>query len=164
VAISLNQWRTLVKATGIEEHLPAMERAFDADFTKEADRYRARDGIAALLKPWFETRTLDEVRKALDAHGVCWGPYQTFTQLLDDDWRVAPTSPVFGDVDHPGIGVLRTPASPMKFPTEPPVPPATAPLLGMHTDEVLADVLELSPKEIGALHDDGVVASAVELG
>ena len=41
VAISLNQWRTLVKATGIEEHLPAMERAFDADFTKEADRYRA---------------------------------------------------------------------------------------------------------------------------
>ena len=163
VAISLNQWRTLVKATGIEEHLPAMERAFDADFTKEADRYRARDGIAALLKPWFEARTLDEVRKALDAHGVCWGPYQTFTQLLDDDWRVAPTSPVFGDVDHPGIGTLRTPASPLKFPTEPPEPPAAAPLLGMHTDEVLADVLELSPAEIGALHDDGVVASAVAL-
>lgn len=160
VAISLNQWRTLVKATGIEEHLPAMERAFDADFTREADRYRARDGIAALLKPWFEARTLDEVRKALDAHGVCWGPYQTFTQLLDDDWRVAPTSSVFGDVDHPGIGTLRTPASPLKFPTEPPIAPAPAPLLGMHTDEVLADVLNLSPAEIGALHDDGVVASA----
>jgi 2-methylfumaryl-CoA isomerase len=94
---------------------------------------------------------------------VCWGPYQTFTQLLDDDWRVAPTSPVFGDVDHPGIGPLRTPASPMKFPTEPPVAPAAAPLLGMHTDEVLADVLALSPEEIGALHDDGVVATAVEL-
>jgi 2-methylfumaryl-CoA isomerase len=163
VAISLNQWRTLVKATGIEEHLPPMERAFNADFTKEADRYRARDGIAALLKPWFENRTLDEVRKALDAHGVCWGPYQTFTQLLDDDWRVAPTSPVFGDVDHPGIGLLRTPASPLKFPTEPPVAPAPAPLLGMHTDEVLAGVLALSPKEIGVLHDDGVVASAVPL-
>ena len=53
VAISLNQWRTLVKATGIEEHLPPMERAFDADFTKEADRYRARDGIAT--EPGFVT-------------------------------------------------------------------------------------------------------------
>ena len=74
VAISLNQWHTLVAATGIEEHLAPMERAFDADFRKEEDRYRARDGIAALLKPWFETRTLDEVRKALDEHGVCWGP------------------------------------------------------------------------------------------
>ena len=158
VAISLNQWRTLVKATGIEEHLPPMERAFDADFTKEADRYRARDGIAALLKPWFETRTLDEVRKALDAHGVCWGPYQTFTQLLDDDWRVSEKNPVFADVDQPGIGSLRTPASPLRFPTDPPVAPLSAPLLGTHTDEVLADVLGMSSAEIGRLHDDGLVA------
>jgi 2-methylfumaryl-CoA isomerase len=161
VAISLNQWRTLVQATGIEEHLPPMERAFDADFRKEEDRYRARDGIAALLKPWFESRTLDEVRKALDEHGVCWGPYQTFTQLLDDDWRVAASSAVFDDVVHPGIGSLRTPASPLRFPDEPPLPPAPAPLLGMHTDDVLDDVLGLSPAEIGVLHDDGVVASAV---
>ena len=116
VAISLNQWQTLVAATGIEEHLPPMERAFGADFRKEEDRYRARDGIAALLKPWFEARTLDEVRKALDEHGVCWGPYQTFTQLLDDDWRVSAKNPVFADVDHPGIGALLTPASPLRFP------------------------------------------------
>jgi 2-methylfumaryl-CoA isomerase len=161
VAISFHQWRTLVAATGIEEHLPPMERAFSADFRKEEDRYRARDGIAALLKPWFEVRTLDEVAKALDEHGVCWGPYQTFTQLLDDDWRVSPSNPVFGDVVHPGIGSLRTPASPLRFPTEPAVPPASAPLLGMQTDEVLDSVLGLSPAEIGTLHDDGVVASDV---
>ena len=151
------------RATGIEEHLPPMERAFDADFRKEEDRYRARDGIAALLKPWFEARTLDEVRKALDEHGVCWGPYQTFTQLLDDDWRASPVNPVFGDVDHPGIGTLLTPASPLRFPTDPPFPPAPAPLLGTHTDEVLDAVLGLSPAEIGRLHDDGVVASEVPL-
>jgi 2-methylfumaryl-CoA isomerase len=163
VAISYHQWRTLVQATGIEEHLPPMERAFDADFRKEEDRYRARDGIAALLKPWFENRTLDEVAKALDEHGVCWGPYQTFTQLIEDDWRVSPENPVFADVEHPGIGVLRTPASPLRFPTEPAVAPASAPLLGMHTDEVLDDVLGLSPAQIGALHDGGVVASAVPL-
>ena len=41
---------------------------------------------------------------------------------------------------------------------------APAPLLGMHTDDVLADVLDLSTTEIAKLHDDGVVASAVELG
>jgi 2-methylfumaryl-CoA isomerase len=71
---------------------------------------------------------------------------------------------VFGDVDHPGIGMLRTPASPLKFPTDPAVAPAPAPLLGMHTDEVLADVLQLSEAEIAALHDDGVVASDVTVG
>ena len=35
---------------------------------------------------------------------------------------------------------------------------ARAPLLGEHTEEVLADVLGLSSREIGRLHDDGVVA------
>ena len=31
---------------------------------------------------------------------------------------------MFGDVDHPGIGALLTPASPLRFPTDPPYPPA----------------------------------------
>jgi 2-methylfumaryl-CoA isomerase len=158
VAISRNQWRSLVEATGIAEFLPTMEKAFDADFRKEADRYRARDAIAALLTPWFEMRPLEEVRRALDEHGVCWGPYQTFTQLFDDDPRVAESSSVFATVDQPGIGPLRTPASPLRFPSNPPVAPAVAPLLGAHTDEILADVLALTSTEIGRLHDDGLVA------
>ena len=156
VAISLNQWQTLVRATGVEEHLPAMERAFDADFTKEDDRYRAATRIAALLTPWFEARTLDEIRKALDAHGVCWGPYQTFTQLLDDDWRAS-------DRRTRCSATSTTPASACcsrrrrRCGSRPSrrSPPAPAPLLGTHTDEVLADVLGLSPAEIGRLHDDG---------
>ena len=133
-------------------------RAFEADFSREEDRYRAREAIAALLMPWFEQRSLGEVRAALDEHGVCWGPYQTFTQLLDEDPRVSEESAVFATVDQPGIGPLLTPASPVRFPKEPPVPPAVAPLLGSHTDEVLADVMGLSAAEIGRLHDDGLVA------
>ena len=160
VAISLNQWHTLVRATGIEEHLPQIERAFQADFRKEEDRYRARDAIAALMKPWFEARTLDDVRKALDEHGVCWGPYQTFTQLLDDDWRASVENPVFGTVDHPGIGPLLTPTSPLRFADVFNEAAGPAPLLGTHTDEVLEEVLGLTPVEVGRLHDDGLVASA----
>lgn len=159
VAISLNQWQTLVRATGIEEHLPQIERAFQADFRREEDRYRARDAIAALMKPWFESRTLDDVRKALDEHGVCWGPYQTFTQLLDDDWRASPDNPVFEEVSHPGIGSLLTPASPLRF-ADVNESPGRAPRLGTHTDEVLLDVLGLSASEIGRLHDAGLVASS----
>jgi 2-methylfumaryl-CoA isomerase len=158
VAISLNQWQALVSATNVAEHLPAIERAFDADLSLEAERYRCRDAIAALLAPWFAARTLEQVRTQLDEHGVCWGPYQTFTQLLEEDWRASAKNPVFGTVDHPGIGEVLTPASPVRLPDTPPVPPASAPLLGAHTDEVLHDVLGLSSAEVGRLHDEGVVA------
>jgi 2-methylfumaryl-CoA isomerase len=164
VAISLNQWQALVDATGVEEHLPAMERAFNADFRQEGERYRCRDAIAALLAPWFAARTLEAVRTELDAHGVCWGPYQTFTQILDDDWRASTKNPVFGVVDHPGIGPLLTPASPVRVPDAPPVPPASAPLLGTHTDAVLAEVLGLGDAEIGRLHDAGIVAGPEPVG
>jgi 2-methylfumaryl-CoA isomerase len=158
VAISLNQWQALVEATNIAEHLPAMQRAFGADFALEGERYRCRDAIAALLAPWFAARSLDAIRAELDEHGVCWGPYQTFTQILDEDWRASTKNPVFGTVNHPGIGELLTPASPIRIPDAPPVPPASAPLLGTHTDEVLEEVLGLSAAEIGRLHDDGLVA------
>jgi 2-methylfumaryl-CoA isomerase len=160
VAISSNQWLTLVQATGIAEHLPQIERAFEADFAKEEDRYRARDAIAALMKPWFETRTLDEVRKSLDDAGVCWGPYQTFTQLLEEDWRASPQNAVFADVEHARIGSLLTPGSPLRFGAELDEAPGPAPVLGAHTDEVLYSVLGLTSSEIARLHDAGLVASA----
>jgi 2-methylfumaryl-CoA isomerase len=39
-----------------------------------------------------------------------------------------------------------------------------APLLGQHTDEILAELLGLSSAEIGQLHDGGIVAGAEESG
>ena len=117
---------------------------------RRATATAAATRIAALLTPWFATARSTRSRKAFDAHGVCWGPYQTFTQLLDDDWRVSEANPVFGDVDQPGIGTLRTPASPLTF-----APPSrrdarAGAAARQHTDEVLADVLGCRPRRSAA--------------
>ena len=103
-------------------------------------------------------RTLAEVAKTFDGFGVCWGPYQTFTQLVEEDWRCSEANPMFKDIDQPGIGTLRTPGTPVAFWASPRQAPRPAPLLGQHTDEILAEELGLSAAEIGALHDAGVVA------
>ena len=50
------------------------------------------------------------------------------------------------------------PASPLDFSAAPRVRVRRAPLLGEHTEEILAEVLGLSGREIGRLHDDGIVA------
>ena len=50
------------------------------------------------------------------------------------------------------------PGSPLAFSNAERLAPTRAPLLGEHTDDVLAGLLGLSDREIGALHERGVVA------
>ena len=158
VAISGKQWRGLVRSTGIERHLPWIEDAFDVDLSQEEGRYTAREALGALLARWFERHTFAEVAEVFDDHGVCWGPYQSFTDLVRDDPRVSVSNPVFADVDHPGIGSVRTPGTPLHFSALDREPPRRAPGLGEDTEAVLAEVLGLGTTEIGDLDQRGVVA------
>ncbi len=158
VALTLQQWKNLVEATGLDDVLAAVETSMDLDLTKEGDRFAAREVLGAILKPWTIARTLDEIREIFDRHRVCWGPYQTFLQLVDQDPRCSTDNPMFTQVEQPGIGTYLMPGSPLEFSTLGRLPARRAPLLGEHTDEVLADVLALSEAEIGRLHDQGVVA------
>jgi 2-methylfumaryl-CoA isomerase len=160
VALTARQWQALRDATGIAEAVEQLEQVVKTDLDTETGRYEARDFLAALLRPWFAERDLSEVRAAFDHTGVSWGPYQTFRQLVEEDPRASTANPMFSMVEHPGIGSYLTPGSPLDFSSVPRVPVAPAPLLGQHTEEVLAGVLGLGAAEIGRLHDAGVVASA----
>jgi 2-methylfumaryl-CoA isomerase len=68
---------------------------------------------------------------------------------------------MFAEVDQPGIGTYLVPRSPLDV-GDLNVPVAPAPLLGQHTEEVLADLLNLSSNEIGQLFDAGLAAPATE--
>ena len=158
VGLTARQWRSLVAAVGIADACVQVEKLLEVDLGKEGDRFAARHVIGALIEPWVNSRTLSEVRKIFDAHEVCWGPYQTFAELVTTDPRCSPSNPMFAAVDQPGIGTYLMPGSPLDFSAADRVRPAAAPVLGQHTDEILAGVLALSASEIGRLHDEGVVA------
>jgi 2-methylfumaryl-CoA isomerase len=158
VALTLQQWRNLVEATELHDAFATVESAMDVDLTKEGDRFVAREVIGALLKPWTIRRTLDEIREAFTRHRVCWGPYQTFLELVDQDPRCSTENPMFDEVEQPGIGTYLMPGSPLEFSALGRLPARRAPILGEHTDEILAEVLALGDAEIGRLHDEGVVA------
>ena len=162
VALTLRQWQGLVAATGLAETFAAIERMLGLDFTREGDRFTAREVLGSVLKPWTISRTLDEIATVFDANGVCWGPYQTFMELVAQDPRCSTANPMFEEVEQPGIGSYLMPGSPLSFGAVQRGPVRRAPTLGEHTDEVLADVLGLSGAEIGRLHDGGVVAGPQE--
>jgi 2-methylfumaryl-CoA isomerase len=158
VALTPHQWRGLVEATGLGAAFELVESTMDLDLDKEGDRFAAREVLGAILKPWTISRTMEEIREIFDRHGVCWGPYQTFLELVDNDPRCSTENPMFDLVEQPGVGTYLMAGSPLRFSEQGRLPARRAPALGEHTDEILAEVLSLSESEIGRLHDAGVVA------
>lgn len=162
VGLTHLQWSTLVKATGIADGVAALAARASLDLADEGNRFRLRDEIAALLTPWFAARTLAEVRSALDASRVTWGPYRTVRQALEEDADLSAANPLLQSLAQPGVGEYLAPVSPLDFSLVARVPVAPAPRLGQHTDEILLGVLGLGEGEVGRLHDDGIVAGPAD--
>ena len=163
VAISPKQWRALCDACEMVDAMADLQAETGLDLTRsEGDRFRGRDRIFEVIETWCAGLTFAEVAEAFDRHGVCWGPYQTFRELVSEDPRCSVANPLFGPVTHPGVGTVLEARSPLRFDGLDLDDPAPAPRLGQHTDEVLADCLGLAATEIGRLHDAGVVAGPEE--
>ncbi len=157
VALTARQWQSLVDATGMQEQFVALENRLRVDLEREGDRFLVRREICALLEPWFARRTLDELRPLFDRHGVLWGPYQTFKQLVADDARASLRNPLFGSIAVPGLGRFLATGSPLVFADADRLPPRGAPTMGQHTVEVLASWLDLTAAQIAGLQAQGAI-------
>jgi 2-methylfumaryl-CoA isomerase len=135
VAITSRQWRQLLEVTGIGAAVSSLEPVLGADFSTEGDRYRHRDILTALLRPWFAARSSDEVAAALGPTHVLWSP---FRRLVDTARELAAdnASTVVSAREEDGLGRMLVTSGPLRLRGEsaPAVP--MAPELGQHTDEV----------------------------
>ena len=158
VGLTGRQWKNLVQVTGIEKEVAALAKRLGRDLNRQGERFEAREEIAALVSPWIAARPLAEVAIAFEISGVCWGPYQSFRELVESDPRCSPENPMMSALDQPGIGTYPAAGTPLGFGAMDRVPARPAPLLGADTDRILGDVLGLSSGEIGRLFDAGIVA------
>ena len=158
IALTPRQWRALGRATGLGDDLAAIGPRLGVDLDTEAGRFDARDAIAAIVGPWCAGKTLAEIEATFTGSGVLWGPFQDFATLVRDDPRCSTANPLYAEIDQPGIGRYLAPGLPLDFSAAPRQPTRPAPLLGEHTDRVLAEVLGLSAAEIGRLRDAGIAA------
>jgi 2-methylfumaryl-CoA isomerase len=163
VAITERMWTELGRATGLADRFKLIEPLLDVDLSKEGERFKARDAISAVIEPWVAARTLDEIKIAFEGTGVCWGPYQTFQQMLEEDPRCSEANPMFKEIEQPGIGSYLVPGSPLEFGRAGRGTPRPAPMLGQHTDEILSTVLGLGDGQIGKLRDEKVVGGPIAL-
>jgi 2-methylfumaryl-CoA isomerase len=158
IAINEKQWRGLLEATELVEEVSQIEGLMRLDFSTEGDRFKAREELCRLLEPWFARQTLQTVEKVFTNCGICWDKYQTVTELVTNDPDCSPANPVFEEIEQPGIGRYPVSSGAMHFSKIKRSSPRPAPILGNHTDEILADILKLDSNTIGKLHDNRIVA------
>ncbi len=160
IALTPRQWKNLMKVTGTTEAMAALAARLGVNLGREGVRWAYRSEITAVLAPWFAARKLSDFSVAFDAGGVTWSVFRSFGQALREDPDLSLDNPMFSEVDQPGIGRYLTPGTPFSFEGHDRETPRPAPVLGQHSEEVLADVTGFSSGMIGKLMDTGIVAQA----
>ncbi|WP_250528503.1 CoA transferase [Caballeronia sp. GAWG2-1] len=158
VAITARQWSALLNSLALSEQIATLEKTLDVSFAfDEGVRFRFRDRLFPLFERAIASRTLDEISKRFRAEGVCWSVYRTLKDALASEPRFSLQGPLFGELEHPSGHRYPAPGSAATFIGRERLAPHAAPLLGTNTDEILGEVMHLSPSEIGKLHDRGIV-------
>ncbi len=129
--------------------------ARDPRFATNPQRVRHRDLLVGMLAERMRTRPAREWLAALESSGVPCGPINDLAQVFDDPQvryrRMEVRAP------HPAAGEVRMVANPIKFSATPVTHEVPPPLLGEHTDQVLATVLGMGESEIGRLRKEGLI-------
>jgi 2-methylfumaryl-CoA isomerase len=157
VALTEKQWVHLKDLTGTGEIIDALERSMGVDLTSEEVRYRYRELLVGLFRPWFESRDFSEITAALNDSRVLWGPYLTVEELVDDPSSILNQSPVVDMVERPGVGIYPSPRGVLRQESWAGRKSVASPRLGQHTAAVLTELLNLAPREISKLQEDGIV-------
>jgi len=113
------------------------ELAADPRFAKNADRVRHRAVLVPLLAERLRTRPRADWLAALEAAKVPCGPINDLADVFADPQVQA--RGMTTTLAHPHNDALQLVASPMKLSATPVQQRRPPPLLGEHTDEVLAD-------------------------
>jgi len=124
-------WRRFTSATGLDELTD------DPRYSTNPDRVRHRDTLIPLVTQALASRGCAEWTDRLNAAGVPAGPVNTVPAALEQP-QVAAREMVV-ELEHPVAGMLKMLGTPLKLSAQPASIRRPPPVLGQHTDEILAE-------------------------
>ena len=140
-------WEAICKVTGHEEWLT------DPQYATPKARLPHLKGIFDQIEEWTKTKTKFEAMDILNQHDIPCGPILSMKEIADEPSLRATGTIV--EVDHPTRGKYLTVGNPIKM-SDSPSDVKRSPLLGEHTDEVLAE-LGYGADQISALRAEKVI-------
>jgi CoA:oxalate CoA-transferase len=142
-------WTGLLDAMG--------RRDLDADprFANHDTRSRIMEEVDALVGAWTRRHTRAELQALAQAHHFPCAPVRDLGEVVEDPHMHE--RGMLHRVEHPQLGSVVLPHSPLRFAGVDPLPLEREPALGQHTAEVLAEYLHIGPDEFERLRAAGAV-------
>ncbi len=148
-------WHSMCRMLGRPELLD------DPDFSSTIGRAKRMAEVDDMVGAWTITRSKDEVLKLLNEAHVPCAPVKTAREVAYDPHLEA--RGFWVDIVHPRRGPTRVPISPIRLHTGGKSEiRSPAPMLGQHTEAVLAEMLGLAADELARLRDAGVTTPVTE--
>ena len=147
---------------GNDAHFPRVvamikqpELLTDPRFSTLEARMRNIEEIEAIVAKWFAQHDSAEVLEALSRAELPSARIRTIAEVATDPYMRESGNII--DVKHPAAGTVPMQGLTIGMSESPPEVRQPAPMLGQHTNEVLADWLKLGPEDIVKLQASAVL-------
>src|SRR6267154_1793608 len=140
-------WKEICKVIGKEDWIS------DPNYATPDARLPRLTEVFATVEAWTVTKTKFEAMALLNEHDIPCGPILSMQELANEP-SLRKTGTIV-EVDHPQRGKYLTVGNPIKM-SDSPTEVKRSPLLGEHTDEVLAE-LGYATADIAALRSKKVI-------
>ncbi|MEX0827433.1 MAG: CaiB/BaiF CoA-transferase family protein [Haliea sp.] len=147
--ITDNFWHNLKEVVQVPEFA-------NAKYDGQPGRFADKTMILSKLNEVLVTNTTAHWLAQLEAKRIPCAPVNNFEQALSDPQVLHRNMVV--EIAHPNGKKTKAPGNPIKLSRTNEDSFSPAPLLGQHTDEVLADVLGYGATDIAALKSGGTIA------
>lgn len=143
-------WARICDALGFPE--AGADPAFDT-LQKRRD---IRERVNGMIAEKTQLCTVEKLVELFTEHQVPHAPILGIHEALTQPQAVAREMVV--ETEHETLGTIPIVNRPIKFPGSPQPVPTAPPTLGQHTEEILRDILDLTPEQIAQLRETQVIA------
>ncbi len=143
------QFQRLCQALGMKDE------ATDPRFVKNVDRVLNRQAIDDLIEARTKQLSKQQALELLEKHAVPGGPINNIPEVFEDPHIQA--RGLLNTLTREDGTNITAPGFPVKLSETPARSEIAPPTLGVHTNQVLEDMLSLQEKELEALRSKGII-------